>query len=276
MKLTVLAAWIAGMAAWSLILPPQGLARTGGNAGGKAALAIAQVENLIIDNFGGPAERLGEITLEDTVSSPLLSRSAAPASAGARGALPLQSVPIRDPDRVWVEATLTSMTLEEKIGQLIVPSQHSMGESLINAYHVGGFVFTGNGQQAADIVATTNRLQTFMAAQEPLQTPLWFAIDAEAGLGARVADATIFPMLMAFGAANDTALMDALGRVTARECRAGGVQAAYGPVADVNTEPINPIISTRAFGDRPELVSRLAREFLRGARAEGLRCTLKH
>ncbi len=179
---------------------------------------------------------------------------------------------LKEPDYEWVDKTMQSMSIDEKIGQLIVTSFHTYptGENNIDNYKVGGFVFLGNGQKASDIVASVNRLQKHS------KIPLWFSIDAEAGLGARVADATIFPLIMAFGAVNDPYLTEQCGRITARECRALGIQVAYGPVVDVNTEPINPIISTRSFGDNPDHVARLARNFLKGARAEGALCTFKH
>ncbi len=183
---------------------------------------------------------------------------------------PTPGVPIRDPDMEWVESQLAGMSLDEKIGQLIVSSDHVNGESLVTSYKVGGFVFLGNSQNAADIVASVNRLQNFSP------RPLWFSIDSEAGLGARVADATIFPMMMAFGAADAPELSELCGRITARESQALGIQVAYGPDVDVNTEPVNPIISTRSMAGEPEIVARLARRFIEGARAEGALCTLKH
>ena len=81
---------------------------------------------------------------------------------------------------------------------------------------------------------------------------------------------------MAQGAADDTALAERCGRITAREARAIGIQVGFGPVVDVNTEPFNPIISTRSYSDDPERVTRLAKAFVAGARAEGMLCTLKH
>ncbi len=212
----------------------------------------------------------------DEGASPSVAESRALARSSYLPALALQDdlpppgPPLREPDMVWVDSVLTSMTLEEKIGQMLMSSSHGSGESLIDQYHIGGFVFLGNGQLASNIVASVNRLQTY----SPF--PLWFAIDAEAGLGARVADATIYPMLMGFGATDDPTLTEMCGHITARECRAVGVQIAFGPVVDVNTEPLNPIISTRSYGDTPELVTRLARGFVHGARSEGLLCTFKH
>ncbi|MDI6784009.1 MAG: glycoside hydrolase family 3 N-terminal domain-containing protein, partial [bacterium] len=114
------------------------------------------------------------------------------------------------------------------------------------------------------------------ALQTASRTPLWFVADFEAGTGARIYDGTTFPMNMAHGAADDTALAVQCGRITAREARSMGVQIGFGPVVDVNTEPFNPIISTRSYSDDPERVTRLAKAFVAGARAEGMLCTLKH
>jgi len=177
---------------------------------------------------------------------------------------------MREPDMVWVENTLSSMTLDEKIGQMIFPGSAGNEESLINQYRVGGFAFTGNDRLAADLISITNSLQAY----SPI--PLLFAIDSEAGLGARVLDSTRFPLNMAFGAINDPSLTEMCGRITARESRALGIQISFAPVVDVNTEPRNSIISTRSFSDVPGLVTRLARGYIKGAKDEGLLCCLKH
>ncbi len=183
---------------------------------------------------------------------------------------PPHATPLREANLQWVEAELASMSIEEMIGQMIVSDKHTQGDQLIDEYHLGGFVFLGNRQSAEEIVSSVNRLQAHA------RRPLWFAIDSEAGLGARVADATIFPMLMAFGAIADPSLIEEWGRITARESRALGIQVAYGPVLDANTEPGNPIVSTRAASDDPERIVRVARGFVRGARSEGALCTYKH
>lgn len=173
-------------------------------------------------------------------------------------------------DNLWVETKLGELNLKDKLGQLIVSSRPMQGESEIGEYHVGGFVFLGNGQRAEQIRDTTNRLQHLST------NPLWFSIDAEAGLGARVADATAFPLLMALGATNYPNLAREMGGITAAECRALGVHVAFGPVVDVNTEPRNPIISTRSLSDDPEKVIILARNLIRGAHGGGILTALKH
>ena len=81
--------------------------------------------------------------------------------------------------------------------------------------------------------------------------------------------ATQLPTLMALGATRSTDLAREHGRVTAIEARAVGVNHVFGPVADVNVNPNNPIINIRAFGGDPELVSDLARAWIDGCQSEG-------
>lgn len=177
---------------------------------------------------------------------------------------------LHSPDTTWIENTLSSMSLDEKIGQMIIVwySSNASGYSQISNYHVGGFIFSQwSSQQVFNAVC---------ALQTTSRIPLWFVADFEAGTGARIYDGITFPLNMAHGAADDTSLAEQCGRITAREARAMGIQVGFGPVVDVNTEPFNPIISTRSYSDEPERVTRLAKAFVTGARAEGMLCTLKH
>lgn len=178
---------------------------------------------------------------------------------------------LRDPDNEWVETTLASMTLDDKLGQMIMPSySSSTADTLVATQRVGGFIFLGNNNTASALLEATNHLQSVTS------VPLLFAIDCEAGLGARVVDATRFPLNMSAGAAQALQLTELQGKVTARECRAVGIHIGFGPVLDVNTEPVNPIIGVRAYADNPELVTKLAEAYVRGANSEGLLCTFKH
>lgn len=178
---------------------------------------------------------------------------------------------LRAPDMVWVENMLAQMTLSDKIGQMLMPGYSSGSAATnVNTYRVGGFIIQGNSNTAPAIVNAVNSLQGMTS------VPLLFSVDCEAGLGARFTDATKFPMNMASGAVNDTALAFAQGGVTARECRAIGIQVGFGPVLDVNTEWINPIIGIRSYSDQPQRVAQLAQAYVQGANAEGLLCTYKH
>lgn len=178
---------------------------------------------------------------------------------------------LQSPDGSWIEQTLASMTLDEKLGQMIMPAYSaSTADSLVTSQRVGGFIFLGNNNTASALLAATNHLQSITS------VPLMFAIDCEAGLGARVVDATRFPLNMSSGASQARELVTLQGRVTARECRAVGIHIGFGPVLDVNTEPVNPIIGVRSYGDDPGLVVRMAQSYVEGAHSEGLLCTFKH
>ncbi len=174
------------------------------------------------------------------------------------------------PDESWVEAALASMTLEEKIGQMLMTSQAVDMEEHLREAHLGGFVFIGNQRWAGEIAEIIEVLD------EKSKWPLWFALDSESGVGARVREATIFPQAMAHGTARRWDLSAECGRITARESRALGVSVIFGPVVDLNTEPANPVICTRAPGDDAEIAAAFGEAFLSGASEEGGLCALKH
>jgi len=92
----------------------------------------------------------------------------------------------------------------------------------------------------------------------------------------RLYGATDFPHAMAFGAAGKADLAEAFGRITAQESRAIGVHWNFFPDSDVNSNPANPIINTRSFGEDPQAVSDLVNAYIRGAHAGGMLTTIKH
>jgi beta-N-acetylhexosaminidase len=188
----------------------------------------------------------------------------------------------------WASATLHKMTLSEKIGQMFMvwarvqflnvdsPEYLQLRDD-INKYHVGGFGVTvlteGSSlieSEPLEAAALTNRLQ------KDSPYPLIFAADFERGLSMRLAGATAFPSAMAFGAVGDKNLAREFGHISALESRAIGVQWNWFPVADVNSNPANPIIDTRSFGDDPAEVSAMVDAYIQGARAAGLLTTAKH
>jgi beta-N-acetylhexosaminidase len=118
--------------------------------------------------------------------------------------------------------------------------------------------------------ALLNRLQRLSV------LPLLNAGDFEWGVGMRIRGATQLPRAMAFGAAGDTSLTEAAGRLTGVEMRALGVHIDFAPVADVNNNPRNPVINTRSFGEDPSRVSEHAAAFARGLQGAGVDATLKH
>ncbi len=188
----------------------------------------------------------------------------------------------------WADKMLRKMSPEEKVGQLIMifakaqsmndrdPAWLELCESL-RKYHVGGMVLTvpASGPvlyKTQPLVAAEllNRLQSNS------YLPLVFAADFERGVSMRLNGVTVFPHAMAFGAAGKLENAELFGRITAEEARAIGVQWNFFPDADVNSNPANPIINTRSFGESPEQVSDYVAAYIRGAHAGGMLTTAKH
>jgi beta-N-acetylhexosaminidase len=188
----------------------------------------------------------------------------------------------------WAAATLRKMTIEEKVGQMIVVWAHVQFLNVespdylqlideMNKYHVGGFGVTVVVDETG-LVRSQPFEATFLtnSLQKQSKYPLLFAADFERGLGMRLSGATDFPSAMALGAAGDPALAREFGRVSALESRAVGIQWNWFPVADVNSNPANPIINTRSFGENPVQVSAMVDAYIEGARSAGLLTTVKH
>jgi beta-N-acetylhexosaminidase len=179
----------------------------------------------------------------------------------------------------WVEATLSEMTLEERAGQLLMPDTsgvliHAESEQYarlvyaIEKLAVGGFIiFNGDALTTA---ALTNRLQA------RARIPLLFASDFEGGVGMQLRGGTRVPRAMALAATGDIESAAEAARITAREGRALGVHVNFYPILDVNNNPANPIINTRAFSDNPETVANWGAAFIRAAQGEGQLATAKH
>jgi beta-N-acetylhexosaminidase len=172
------------------------------------------------------------------------------------------------------------MSVEEKIGQMIAvrftgefrnadSDVIRRLETLIVRQRIGGLIVFA----PARVYATAELTNGF---QKLAKVPLLMAADFEAGAANRITGATLFPPLMSLGAAGSEDLAYAMGRITALEGRAMGIHMTYAPVVDVNIDPDNPIINTRAVGADPALVSRIANAFIRGAQANGMIATAKH
>ena len=188
----------------------------------------------------------------------------------------------------WADKTLRKMSAEEKVGQLFaiwVKSQFLNDSDPIyvqlrddlGKYHIGSLVMTVpfDGpflwkSQPDVVVELLNRLQ------HASKLPLIVSADFERGLSMRLNGATVFPHAMAFGATGNLENAEAFGRITAIEARAIGIHWNYFPVADVNSNPANPIINTRSFGEDPNQVGDLVAAYIRGAHTGGLLTTAKH
>jgi len=192
-------------------------------------------------------------------------------------------------DRAWAEKTLKNLSLEEKVGQLFMirmrvellngrsPSYLELRNN-IRKYHIGALAMSAAPQgRARDIRRRYEVVTLLNQLQDESKLPLLVAGDFERGvLPSHLFGTTVFPHAMAFGAAGNLAYAEEFGRITAQESRALGVHWNLFPVADVNSNPANPIIGTRAFGANPEQVGELVAAYIRGARANGMLTTAKH
>ncbi len=126
----------------------------------------------------------------------------------------------------------------------------------------------------AQVRRLTAAIQEARPAEAP---PLLVAADQETGQLVGLGDGTTqFAGAMALGAAGDEDLAERVARATARELRALGVNVNYAPVCDLATDPANPALGIRSFGDDPEAVGRLAAATVRGLQAGGVAATVKH
>ena len=176
------------------------------------------------------------------------------------------------------------MTLDEKVGQLIIPATVGMFLSQdseafkqarrdITEFHVGGYHMLGEVNilhEPAGVALFINHLQDLS------RIPLWITADFEGGVGLRYIGATRLPRAMAMGATDTPDMSYQAGRITAEEARALGIQVNFYPVVDVNNNARNPIINIRSFGGDPLLVARMARAYIRGSQEHGVMATAKH
>lgn len=191
----------------------------------------------------------------------------------------------------WVNATMRSLTLEQKVGQLLMGRLEGDFENIhgtemkrierqIRQLDIGGYA-VGIGSPA-EIALKLNALQGYA------RLPLLIAADLEWGSGMRLwrptylpygmegGGGTAFPFNMGIGATGDPAWADTAGRITAAEARAVGINWVFAPVLDVNTHPANPIVNVRAYGSDSHDVGRFGAAFVRGATRGRVLTSAKH
>jgi len=198
----------------------------------------------------------------------------------------------------WLEDTFKRMTLDDKVGQLVIPgvdSTYLASDSdtfdtirkQIQDLHLGGVILFGGSEPAPRMLpdyryGTVTLGQPLAAAsilnrlQEAAAIPLLAAADFESGVAFRIAGGTRFPRAMAVAAAGDEQLAYEAARITGLEGRAMGVHVNFSPVADVNNNARNPVINTRSFGEDPQQVGRFTAAYARGYQAGGMLAVLKH
>ncbi len=165
--------------------------------------------------------------------------------------------------------------MSDKVGQVVMPRLDfrepdplPLARILVSEYGVGGFIVFGRDKRSVKTAA--EELNSISG------IPLLFGLDAECGVGQIISDAVRFPFTMSLGAARDEGLVYEEARFIAGEMKECGLNLIFAPVLDVNTNPGNPIINIRAYGDDPGLVSRLGGAFIRGAQEAGVLACAKH
>ncbi len=187
--------------------------------------------------------------------------------------------PTRGPAPAPVGPALASLSTRQKVAQLVVPwlagsytalddSAFQVAVRWVDSLEVGGIIISVGSP--FDIAAKLNALQ------RRSRLPLLISADLEWGAAMRVVGATGFPTIMAAGATGDERDAYTIGRVAALEGRAVGIHVNFAPDADVNNNPLNPIINTRSFGEDPRAVARFVRAYVRGLQDNGMLATLKH
>ena len=176
----------------------------------------------------------------------------------------------------WVDSIYSNLSLEEKIGQLFMVAAYSNRDTvhfnalskLIKNQKIGGLIFFQGGpvRQAK----LTNRFQS------EAKIPLFIGNDAEWGLNMRLDSTYRYPWNMTLGAIQDMKLIEDLGTQMGKETKRLGIQFNFAPVIDINTNPNNPIIGNRSFGENKEEVTKRAVSLMKGFQNQGVFSTGKH
>lgn len=146
----------------------------------------------------------------------------------------------------WVDSVYQSLPLEKKIAQLYMAIAHTKSnmphvEKLVKDLGIGGICFM-QGDPA-------EQMTIMRALQQKAKIPLWFSMDAEWGMGMRLPNVGNLPRALTIGAANDTSLALRVGRAIGRQFQRMGIHINFAPVLDINSNPNNPVINYRSFGE---------------------------
>lgn len=176
----------------------------------------------------------------------------------------------------WVDSVMQTLDRRARVAQLFMPvvsSQPGKGwpekiAQWVQEEKIGGLFF--DRSTVADQAKATNRAQSLAS------VPLMIGADAEWGLAMRMKEVMAFPRSTTIAAIQDSSLWYAYGAASARQLKEMGIQVSFAPVVDVNSNPANPVINTRAFGSQPEKVAAVALAYAQGLQDNGVMAVMKH
>jgi len=179
-------------------------------------------------------------------------------------------------EKQWVDSVYNALTAQQRIGQLFMLRANSDIDSaeirnlshLIRDYNIGGLCFFKGGPIRQAIL--TNYYQQLAL------TPLLISMDAEWGLGMRLDSTISFPRQMTIGAMQNEMLISVYGQTIASQLKRLGVHVSFSPVADINSNPANPVINIRSFGEHKEDVARKAILYMKALQKGGIITVAKH
>ena len=189
---------------------------------------------------------------------------------------PLLSEKDQTNQKKWVDSIYNSMSIQEKVGQLFMVDVFSKDSKdrtdlinlLIKDYYIGGIIFSKGGpvRQAK----LSNQYQKIS------KTPLLMAMDAEWGLAMRLDSTYAYPWNMTLGAIADNEIVYDIGKQIGAHVKRMGMHINFSPVVDINTNPDNPIIGNRSFGEDRDNVTNKALAYMRGMQSTGILANAKH
>ncbi|MDE5687245.1 MAG: serine hydrolase [Paramuribaculum sp.] len=176
----------------------------------------------------------------------------------------------------WADSVMSGLTLRQRVAQLFIPridafdtpAGHAQLKQMVTKGELGGFLL-GKG-------TVSGYASLIKDAQSVAKVPLLVTLDGEWGLAMRVSDAPRFPYNMGLGAITDPEVLYLYGKEVARECRETGIHVNFAPVLDVNSNPANPVIGYRSFGENPQRVAELGAAYSRGLEDGGVMAVGKH
>jgi Beta-glucosidase-related glycosidases len=193
---------------------------------------------------------------------------------------PAQNTPTPSPANDPVKTQVDGMTLDEKIGQMVMSGVdgYTLGDTtikMIKNYHVGGFIILGeNVKNSSQLLELVNSLKT---ANSNNKIPLFLSIDQEGGRIDRMpAEIKRLPANKAVGGVNNSNFSYGLGGILAEELKAFGLNMDFAPVMDINSNPNNPVIGDRSFGSNPDIVAKLGLRTMDGIKSGGIIPVIKH